>query len=110
VGSSAQPFQLYVHVPFCNYACRFCFYSKRIGAPAERKIQLVEAIAQELRDVPRGTPLLQLYVGGGTPTALAPNLLDQLLADLFGRYPRVSTCPITIESSPESLAPDHIRS
>src|SRR5205823_5230227 len=30
-----------------------------------------------------GTPLTQLYVGGGTPTALPPELLDRTLTALF---------------------------
>ena len=24
------PFGLYLHIPFCNYACSFCCYAKRV--------------------------------------------------------------------------------
>jgi len=77
------PIGLYAHIPFCNYACSFCFYAKRIGETRETMVRYVDALEKELAWIPPGTPLTQLYVGGGTPTALPPELLDRTLTALF---------------------------
>src|SRR5262245_40613411 len=82
------PLKLYVHVPFCNYACTFCFYAKRVGVPRPQMERYVAAVERELEWVDAGTPLAQLYVGGGTPTALPADLLDRLLAAVGARLTR----------------------
>jgi oxygen-independent coproporphyrinogen-3 oxidase len=103
------PVKLYVHVPFCNYACTFCFYAKRVGTPRAEMERYVYAVLRELELLPRGTRLGQLYVGGGTPTALPADLLDELLAGILERLDRVPRASLTVESSPESLTPEHVR-
>lgn len=129
------PIGLYAHIPFCNYACSFCFYAKRIGETRETMARYVEALEKELAWIPPGTPLNQLYVGGGTPTALPPELLDRTLTALFRnvtRQPAVagltepgavgvsepaptgnaasshSAITHTVECSPDSLTEAHI--
>ncbi len=101
-------FKLYVHVPFCNYACSFCFYAKRVGTPRAQMERYVRAVARELEWIPPGTPLAQLYVGGGTPTALPADLLDELLAAIGARTSPVADASLTVESSPESISPAHL--
>jgi oxygen-independent coproporphyrinogen-3 oxidase len=102
------PLRLYVHVPFCNYACRFCFYAKRIGAPRAQMERYTAALVRELDWIPPGTPLAQLYVGGGTPTALAADLLDEALAAILARTRPEAGATLTVECSPESLTDAHI--
>src|SRR5262245_28903655 len=77
--TDARGLKLYVHVPFCNYACTFCFYAKRVGVPRPQMERYTKALVRELEWVPPGTGLEQLYVGGGTPTALHADLLDEVL-------------------------------
>src|SRR5689334_7145094 len=69
---------LYAHIPFCNYACNFCFYAKRVGVQRSLMERYVAALLRELEWVVEGTALTELFVGGGTPTALPPELLDEL--------------------------------
>jgi oxygen-independent coproporphyrinogen-3 oxidase len=99
---------LYVHVPYCNYSCTFCFYATRLTPPREKMEQYVEALLEELHGVPVGSPLAQLYVGGGTPTTLPPALLDRLLQAVFARLRRTSGPVHTVETSPESITPEHV--
>lgn len=102
------PLAVYVHVPFCNYACTFCFYAKRVGDDAAAKARYVDAVVRELAWIPTGTPLCHLYLGGGTPTALPPAQLDRVLAAVLDRTvpaPRARWC---VEGSPESLTPEHV--
>lgn len=86
------PRGLYVHVPFCLAKCRYCdFYSMAApraaeislaaGCPAPMK-RFLQALAAELRSrqAVLALPLESIYVGGGTPTALGPGLLAELLS------------------------------
>ena len=102
------PTRLYVHVPFCRYACTFCFYAKRIGSSAEQMRRYVEALRRELDSFAEEATLEQIYVGGGTPTALPPELLDELLALVSSRLSLDPSGCHTVEGSPESLVPAHL--
>jgi oxygen-independent coproporphyrinogen-3 oxidase len=100
---------IYVHVPFCNYACNFCFYAKRVGDEESTMARYVRALTRELEWVESGTELAELYVGGGTPTALPAPLLDELLASVFARMRDRPGAIHTVECSPESISPEHVR-
>ena len=99
---------VYLHVPFCNYHCNFCFYATRVRTPRDQMERYVEAVLGELEWLEPGTRLSQLYVGGGTPTALPPDLLDRMLGAVLGRVQGVDQ-PHTVECSPESVTDEHIR-
>ncbi len=102
------PLRLYVHIPFCRYACTFCFYAKRINAPRAQMQRYVAAVRRELDGLGDDTVLRQLYLGGGTPTALPPDLLDDLLMAITARLALDPTACHTVETSPESLTAEHI--
>ena len=100
--------RLYIHIPFCNYSCSFCFYAKRVGVGETDMERYVSAVLRELEWAPAGTPLSQLFVGGGTPTALPPEQLDRLLGSVFDRVASVPDKVHTVETSPESISDRHL--
>jgi oxygen-independent coproporphyrinogen-3 oxidase len=105
----AGPLGVYVHVPFCNYKCTFCFYATRSVPDHGEMARYVAAVERELSWVPEGAPLVQLYVGGGTPTALPPDLLDRLLRAVLSRVERDPAGEVhTVECSPESVTDAHL--
>ena len=71
---------LYVHVPFCTHLCPYCDFPKeRLAGNRMRDflhgLQAEWAWAQQEFDIlPR-----RVFFGGGTPTALSPSLLKELL-------------------------------
>lgn len=99
---------IYVHVPYCNYSCSFCFYATRLTPPPDKMRRYLAALRRELEGVEPGSQLTQLYVGGGTPTTLPPELLDELLTAVSERVSFTSRHVHTVETSPESLRPEHI--
>lgn len=101
--------RLYAHIPFCNYGCTYCFFAKRIGAGSDQMERYVKALKRELEWVEPGTPLSQLFVGGGTPTALSPELLNEVLTAIFSRMSCNNSEVHTVETSPESITEEHIR-
>lgn len=100
--------RLYVHVPYCNYRCNFCFFAVRVGAKHQEMQRYIQALKKELEWADAGTPLSQLFVGGGTPTALPPDLLDEMLAAIFERLPSQNSNVHVVEASPESITPEHV--
>jgi oxygen-independent coproporphyrinogen-3 oxidase len=76
---------LYVHVPFCRAKCRYCdFHSDPIANCPDALDRYVEAIARELTSNADClcAPLRSIFIGGGTPTALGPRRLRELLETL----------------------------
>jgi oxygen-independent coproporphyrinogen-3 oxidase len=101
---------LYVHVPFCARRCSYCDF-----AIAVRRVipvgDFVDAIAKELETRFRGEPLgafVTIYLGGGTPSKLGPDGVEQLL-DRIRATPNLSLADgaeITIEANPEDATPE----
>lgn len=102
------PLRLYVHVPFCRYKCSFCFYALSLGTKDPAMARYVDALIRELDAIEPGTPLSQVFVGGGTPTALPVEQLDRLLAAIFARGRPLPGELHTVEASPETLSERHI--
>ncbi len=92
---------LYVHVPFCAHRCGYCDFVTVTGND-DRHAAYVEAILGELKT--RGSvlsdPVETVYVGGGTPSKLGP----QLLASLLDALPQ-ATIETTVECNPEGVDP-----
>jgi oxygen-independent coproporphyrinogen-3 oxidase len=100
--------RLYVHIPFCRYHCSFCYFAVRVGASEALMQRYVRAVVKEMDWIRPGTPLSQLFVGGGTPTALPPALLDEVLTGVFARTVSHGSGVHTVETSPETITPEHI--
>ena len=89
---------LYVHVPFCAHRCGYCDFVTVTGNE-DRHGSYIDALLAEF-DSERavlGTPLETIFVGGGTPTLIGPELLDRLLDGL------PAAGEITVEANPETV-------
>lgn len=89
---------LYVHVPFCAHRCGYCDFVTVTGHD-ERHGAYVDALLRELEG--RGDVLgavETVYIGGGTPSRLGPELLARLLDEL----PQASL-ETTVECNPEGV-------
>ena len=85
-AAGARRWGLYVHLPFCRQKCFYCDFPSYAGQ-AGRMAAYVEALLGELAR--EGAPLRAawgpprtVYLGGGTPTALPPALMERLLTGL----------------------------
>ncbi len=91
---------LYVHVPFCVKKCDYCdFYSlagreSSQGAYVEAVIRQASAYA--------GRSFRTLYLGGGTPSFLGPQLLQELVGGLRDVLDLSRLTEATIEANPDS--------
>ena len=105
---------LYVHCPWCIEHCSYCHYWR---SPMLGKTQLEHMMEAEKQhalmidqwiDIPnRSVP--SIYFGGGTPTVLPANLLDETLSYYVERYGKHNdNCEVCLEASPITLKPKKI--
>ncbi len=76
---------LYVHIPFCRSLCYFCACNKVITQQYGLASGYLDRLLQEMRwyrDKVAHVPVLQLHLGGGTPTFLSDGDLRRLVAGL----------------------------
>lgn len=98
------PTSLYVHLPFCAELCAYCDFAKVLFNP-KWAFSYVAKLKEEILSYPI-PPLKTLYIGGGTPSVLPPDLLADLLAFLS---PYVSKeTEFTVEANPESLSAEKL--
>src|SRR4030043_2206713 len=104
---------LYIHIPFCLSKCHYCdFYSlTSISAiPA-----FLEALFKEMEMYcNRFNPFDTVYIGGGTPSALSPQQLANILISVRENFNLISNTEIspeiTIETNPADLSRSFLES
>ncbi|HBW35315.1 radical SAM family heme chaperone HemW [Desulfosporosinus sp. BICA1-9] len=103
---------LYVHVPFCVQKCDYCaFYSQALVDNPKELISVylegleVESSARQ-KDAPQGVS--SLFIGGGTPTALKDNELEQLLGMIHQFFSINSGAEKTVEGNPGTLSDEKL--
>lgn len=100
---------LYIHIPFCFHKCHYCdFYS--IVDRQDRQESFTDRLVRELRAQASHCELRTLqsiFVGGGTPTLLAPDLWRVLLRELDTLFDltsiRAGAGEFTVECNPETV-------
>lgn len=98
---------VYVHLPFCDRVCPYCdFAVEAVGRlDPERERSYLEALLQELDSLPlRLGPrrLASLYLGGGTPSLLAPESVARLVDAVRSAFSGPPT-EVTLELNPGVL-------
>ena len=105
---------LYVHIPFCASRCIYCgFYStlrldqrnRYIGA-LEMEMKLRKAYAD---DIFSSSPLKTIYLGGGTPSQLDSDCLQDLFQTIDRLYGTTFLEEVTMECNPDDLTPDYCK-
>src|SRR5690606_26227817 len=74
--SPGAPLGLYIHLPFCQKKCDYCYYLSYIGQPAAVVDRYLASVARELelsaaQPAMKGRPASFIYFGGGTPSTLS---------------------------------------
>lgn len=97
---------LYLHVPFCRRKCAYCdFYSgQRLSLIPDYVQALARAIANFARRMSEYT-IDTVYLGGGTPSLLGAEGIEQVFDALRAHMPLLPDAEITVEANPESVTP-----
>ncbi|HKF49862.1 MAG TPA: radical SAM family heme chaperone HemW [Terracidiphilus sp.] len=103
---------IYVSVPFCRSKCTYCNFASGVY-PAGEHARYVDRVVEDLAgagkwaaalgaDVPRNVDTV--YLGGGTPSLLEPELIARLFAALRSEFEVDADAEITVECAPGQLA------
>ena len=101
-------YSLYVGIPFCPTTCLYCsFTSYPIGKWEKRMDEYLGALFRELEytaDRMKGKVLDTVYFGGGTPTSLSAEHLDQVIAKVEELFDLSGVQEFTVEAGrPDSI-------
>lgn len=102
---------LYIHVPFCARRCSYCDFAIAVRRPTPSRAYL-EAILREWsarQDEPiwAGSPVVEtIYLGGGTPSRLAPDALAELLSRIRADRALAEDAEVTLEANPDDVTPE----
>jgi oxygen-independent coproporphyrinogen III oxidase len=105
--TSAHPFSLYMHLPFCDTLCYYCACNKVITKDHSKSARYVDYLVRELEmlapligERPR---LSQLHWGGGTPTFLARDEMARLIRAVDEHFERSADFECSIEVDPRRV-------
>ena len=103
----ATPISLYLHVPFCKQMCWYCGCNMKLAAryePVEAYVaDLIEEVALVAAALPTRMQVAHLHWGGGTPTALTPDDLTQVMCAIDKHFAILPDAELAIESDPRTL-------
>jgi len=101
---------LYVHIPFCRQQCNYCDFHFTVSF--KQKERVLAALKQEIKQrADEGENIIyqSVYIGGGTPSVLTPDELEDLFSLLYKHYKIQSRAEITIETNPDDLKPNFLK-
>ena len=110
--SAGNALGIYVSIPFCRSKCTYCNFASGVF-PVSDHARYVERLIAEIAGArtlseKRGTEFPRrvdtVYLGGGTPSLLAPELVSQLFLSLRGEFDLDADAEITMECAPGQLA------
>jgi putative oxygen-independent coproporphyrinogen III oxidase len=103
---------LYISIPFCRSKCTYCNFASGVY-PAAQHERYIDRVIEDLRragfqagevgaELPRRVDTV--YLGGGTPSLLAPELLARLFGAVRQQFDIDPDAEITMECAPAQLA------
>jgi len=107
--TTLPPLSLYVHFPWCVKKCPYCDFNSH---ESRGKIPEDEYIAALITDLESALPgvwgrhVHSIFIGGGTPSLLAPKSVDVLLSAIRARLPLLPDAEITLEANPGTVDVD----
>jgi oxygen-independent coproporphyrinogen III oxidase len=108
----ASPVSLYMHLPFCESLCLFCACNviiqkdKRVTPPY--LVTLKREIDRIARGISKKRSITQFHWGGGTPTYLSPEQIEDLFSYARERFVFAKDAEIGIEIDPRVTTRSHL--
>jgi oxygen-independent coproporphyrinogen-3 oxidase len=100
---------LYIHIPFCRSRCSYCDFATGLYE-SEIAERYVRALVEEIGATRvAGARVDTIYFGGGTPSLLAPEQLEPILAIARDRFDVDAASEITLEINPGSVTSEKLR-
>ncbi|MCK5727263.1 MAG: oxygen-independent coproporphyrinogen III oxidase-like protein [Thiotrichaceae bacterium] len=103
------PLSLYIHFPWCVQKCPYCDFNSHKQPDIIPEDRYIQALLRDLEQVlPSiwGRRLHTVFIGGGTPSLLSAEGLNQLIKGLQQRLPMRPSMEFTLEANPGTFEQD----
>jgi putative oxygen-independent coproporphyrinogen III oxidase len=107
--SALPPLSLYIHFPWCEKKCPYCDFNShqiKAGQQGFDEARYIQALIADLEtELPRiwGRQVHSIFIGGGTPSLLSAQGMNELLSAIRARVNLEPDCEITMEANPGSV-------
>ncbi len=106
------PVSLYLHVPFCAQLCWYCGCHTTAVTRREPMDSYADTLLAEIdlvaAAIGRRLPVSHVHWGGGTPHALPPDRLVQIMGRLREAFALAPDAEIAVEMDPRTAGPEVI--
>ncbi len=109
VNMNTIPLTLYIHIPWCLRKCPYCDFNSHVWNPDMQQEYFQKYLKMLLLDLENELPSIwgrgieAVFFGGGTPSLLPPQLLDDLISALRARLRLTQALEITLEANPGTV-------
>ncbi len=104
---------VYIHIPFCQYKCHYCdFNSYKVdGQPVLEYLKALDKEMELTVSLHPPSNIKTIFVGGGTPSILAPKELEILFKSIKKHFPvwNKHDFEFTVEANPGSVELDKLQ-
>ena len=111
-GASNRDLSLYFHLPFCRSLCWYCGCTTVITTRQDRSAVYLDYLARELELTTAllkpGRKVVQIHLGGGTPTFLLPGEIGALGELIRSHFTVADDVEASVEIDPRRLTHDHV--
>lgn len=98
---------LYIHIPFCKQICPYCDFAKTNIHNEQLYRDYTNALCTELNSL-TSESLYTIYFGGGTPSCLPVNYLEQIFNTLHNNFDLSQVEEITFEVNPNTINQEYL--
>lgn len=102
---------IYIHIPFCRQKCYYCDFYKTVNNSLTT--QFIKTLKKEIllrKDFIENEVIKTIYFGGGTPSVLVKEELNEILGFLKNEFPVSAQAEITFEANPDDLTTVYLKS
>lgn len=111
--SADIPLSLYVHWPWCVRKCPYCdFNSHALPHGCDPSGSYIDALIADLKtslQYVQGRSLISIFIGGGTPSLIAPKELERFLNFVQVNFSLADDVEITLEANPGTVDTVHFK-
>ncbi|MDA4845196.1 radical SAM family heme chaperone HemW [Hoeflea poritis] len=105
-------FGIYVHWPFCAAKCPYCDFNSHVRHKPVDQPRFVAAFQREIlqmRAITGARTVTSIFFGGGTPSLMAPQTVDEILSAIGRAWDVAIDAEITLEANPSSVEAERFR-
>ena len=100
---------LYIHFPFCRHKCHYCSFVSYQHREADIP-PYVKALKRELALYTDGQRVHSIYFGGGTPSLISPEQLDDILSTIHSYFIVDGAAEVSMEANPGTVDEPYLSS